>query len=110
MKSIFKEAILKNIRPLKQYIFNIHNRTGITWIFQLRVGLSPLKSRKMNHKFIDTPVDTCLCSLNAETTRHFLLECPANRQEFLETIDYILILNDLENISDTQGASDTLWS
>ena len=101
--SIFKEAILKIIRPLKRDIFNIHNRTGIAWIFQLRVGLSPLKSHKMNHKFIDTPVDTCLCSMHAETTSHFLLECPnftAHRQEFLETIDSILILNDLENISD----------
>ena len=58
----------------------------------------------MNHKFIDTPVDTCLCSLNVETTSHFLLECPnftAHRQEFLETIDSILALNDLENISDS---------
>ena len=60
----------------------------------------------MNHKFIDTPVDTCLCSMHAETTSHFLLECPnftAHRQEFLKTIDSILILNDLENISDDRN-------
>ena len=101
--SIFKKCILNIIRPVKKDTFNIHNRKGIRWIFQLRVGLSPLKSHKMKHNFVDTPVDTCLCTQNAETTHHFLLECPIftiHRQELLETIDPILILNDLENISD----------
>ena len=101
--SIFKKSILKIIRPVKKGIFNIHNRIGIGWIFQLRVGLSPLKSHKMNHKFLDTPVDTCQCSHNAETTHHFLLECQiftTHRQNLLGIIDPILFLNDLENISD----------
>jgi len=92
--SKFKESILKLIRPAKKDIFNIHNRNGIGWIFQLRVGLSPLKSHKMSHNFEDTPVDTCLCTQNAETTHHFLLECPiftVQRQEFLETIFYLFI-------------------
>ena len=102
--SIFKKSILKIIRPAKKDIFNIHNREGIGWIFQLRVGLSPLKSHKMSHKFADTPVDTCPCTQNAETTHHFLLDCPnftAHRQELLETIDPILFLNNLDNISDS---------
>ena len=57
----------------------------------------------MNHKFLDTPDDTCLCTLNGETTHHFLLVCPiftTQRQKLLEIIDLILFLNDLENISD----------
>ena len=57
----------------------------------------------MNHKFLDTPDDTCQCTQNAETTHHFLLVCPiftTHRQKLLEIIDPILILNDLENISD----------
>ena len=73
--SIFKKSILAIIRPVKKGIFNIHNRKGIGWIFQLRVGLSPLKRHKMNHNFLDTPVDTCQCTRYAETTHHFLLEC-----------------------------------
>ena len=44
---------------------------------ELRVGLSPLKSHKKRHHFLDTPYDTCSCSLSvAETTCHFLLHCP----------------------------------
>ena len=101
--SIFKKSILAIIRPEKKGIFNIHNRKGIGWIFQLRVGLSPLKRHKMNHNFLDTPVDICQCTRNAETTHHFLLECTlfsTHRQKLLETIDPILFLNDLDNISD----------
>ena len=73
--SIFKKNILKIIRPVKRNIFKIHNPNGIRWIFQLRVGLSPLKSHKKHHKFQDTPDDECVCR-NAETTQHFLLKCP----------------------------------
>ena len=44
-------------------------------LFQLRVGLSPLRHHKKCHNFQDTPVDTCKCLLSAETTDHFLLHC-----------------------------------
>ena len=57
--SIFKKSILKIIRPMKKSLFNIHNPLGTKWIFQLRVGLSPLKSHKKLHNFQDTPDDTC---------------------------------------------------
>ena len=43
---------------------------------QLRVGLSPLRSQKWNHNFIDTPTDTCLCNQGIEDTNHFLFLCP----------------------------------
>ena len=74
--SVFKKNILKVIRPVKKSLFNIHNPNGIRWIFQMRVGLSPLKSHKKSHNFQDTPDDLCACLLNAETTQHFLLKCP----------------------------------
>ena len=99
--SIFKTNILKIIRPAKNAIFDIFNPC-IKWIFQLRVGLSPLKSHKMRHNFADTPSDTCNCTLNAETTQHFLLECPIYnvlRQELFEVVDPILFLNDMDNIT-----------
>ena len=100
--SIFKKNILKIIRPEKKAIFNIHNYLGIKWIFQLRVGLSPLKAHKKRHRFNDTPDDTCQCSLGSETTLHFLLKCPifrVNRQQLLEKLNTILLLNDLANLS-----------
>ena len=97
--SIFKRSILQLIKPVKKDTFNIHDRTGISWIFQLRVGLSPLNSHKMKHNFVDTPVDTCLCTLGPESTSHFLLECPlfsTHRQELLQLVHSTLFLNDLD--------------
>ena len=64
--SIFKKNILKVIRPVKKTLCNIHNSNGIRWIFQLRVGLSPLKSDLKSHNFQSNPDDLCAYSRNAE--------------------------------------------
>ena len=56
-------------------IFNIHNPDGMKRIFQLRVGLSPLKAHKKSHNFGDTENDACLCGNGAEDTMHFLILC-----------------------------------
>ena len=37
-----KCGILDIIRPKKKSIFGIHDPVGVKWLFQLRVGLSPL--------------------------------------------------------------------
>ena len=74
--SIFKSSILKIIRPQKKKTFDIYDTNRLKWLFQLRVGLSPLKSHKKRHNFNDTLNDNCLCSSNSETTEHFLLKCP----------------------------------
>ena len=37
--------------PPKKSIFGIHDHCGIKLLFQLRVGLSPLKGHKKNHNF-----------------------------------------------------------
>ena len=42
----FKQKILKIIQPAKQSIFKIHDPHGIKYIYQLRVGLSPLRYHK----------------------------------------------------------------
>ena len=34
-------------------------------------NLSPLNAHKKSHGFIDTPDETCNCTLAAESTRHF---------------------------------------
>ena len=73
--SSFKMRILKIIRPPKRSIFNIHDPIAMKRLFQLRVGLSPLRHHKKRHNFQDTPVDKCKCLLSAETTDHFLLHC-----------------------------------
>ena len=103
--SIFKKNFLKLIRPEKKSLFNIHNPLGTRWIFQLRVGLSSLRSHKKLHKFQDTPVDVCVCSLNAETTQHFMLKCPnynEHRLNLFQTINPILLANNMYNLSDSE--------
>ena len=100
--SIFKSTFLKIIRPKKKPIFDILDPDGTRLLFQLRVGLSPLKAHKYSHKFIDTPSDTCNCTLGAETTLHFFIDCPlhrTHRSTLLNSINPLLIMNDLEDIS-----------
>ena len=99
--SVFKTSLLNIIRPPKKEIFGIHD-FGIKWIYQLRVGLSCLRSHKFNHHFIDTPSPTCVCNQADETTLHFLLDCSnfsSKRVELLSLLNDILFMNDIEDIS-----------
>ena len=72
---IFKSNILKIIRPLRKNFSNIHDPKSMKRLFQLRVGLSPLRHHKKRRNFRDTPTDTCRCQMSAETTAHFLVYC-----------------------------------
>ena len=72
-----KSLLLKQIRPEPKAIYGIHDPTGLHFLFQLRTGLSPLRSHKFRHGFADTQTDTCSCNQDiAEDTKHFLFECP----------------------------------
>ena len=55
--NILKTHLFSFFRPPKRSIFNIHDPTGIRFLFQLRLGLSPLRSHKRRHEFDDTPSD-----------------------------------------------------
>ena len=92
--AVFKRNLLKVYRPPKKCLFNVYD-VGIKWIFQLRVGLSPLRSHKRAHGFDDTPNEICDCYLKtAETTCHFLLNCPNfvnPRKVLFATINPILL-------------------
>ena len=44
-------------------------------LFQLRVGLSPLRHHKKRHNFKDTMSEMCRCEMSIETTKHFLVYC-----------------------------------
>ena len=71
----FKKQMLSLIRPEKKSIFNIHDPIGLRYLFYLRVGLSPLRSHKNRHGFLDTPSGDCLCDNGIEDTNHFLFFC-----------------------------------
>ena len=101
--SIFKNKILKLYRPVKKSLFNIHDPYGIKWIFQLRVGLSPLKSHKMNHNFKDTLNDTCQCKRSGETSHHFFLHCSLyidQRRALFQTLNPIMEAKNLQFVDD----------
>ena len=71
-----KKHLITFFRPNGKSIFNIFDTTGTRYLFQLRLGLSPLRSHKKRHNFADTPNDKCLCKLGREDTFHFLFKCP----------------------------------
>ena len=73
--NIFKNKLISLIRPNAKSIFKLHDALGIKFLYQLRVGLSPLKCHKKNHNFVDTPDDWCACLSAPEDTQHFLLKC-----------------------------------
>ena len=71
---------------------------GIRYLFQLRLGLSPLRSHKKRYGFVDTPSDQCICRLGIEDTRHFLLSCPfytTKRAVMVSIVKDILLKNNL---------------
>ena len=77
---------------------DIHDPTVIRYLFQLRLGLSRLRSHKKRYGFEDTPTDICLCKLGIEDTRHFLLSCPfytSKRVVMVSSISDILLKNNL---------------
>ena len=101
----FKNSIIKTIQPTKKSIFNVHDPEGIKHIFQLRVGLSPLKAHKKNHNFRDTPNDDCCCGTGTETAEHFLVFCPnfrTQREILFSNID--LILSKLKNSNTAENS------
>ena len=96
--AIFKKNITAIIKPKPKSLYNIHDPVGLKYIFQLRVGLSPLKYHKKNHNFIDTPVERCDCGFSPENVSHFLFYCPlyaAPRLDLLNTVSTILRPNNL---------------
>ena len=102
---ILKTHLLSFFCPQKRRIFNIHDPTGILFLFQLRLGLSSLKSHKKRHKFDDTPSDKCLCNIGVEDTKHFLFKCPfhaTKRASLAATVVPILIRNNLNHLSEDE--------
>ena len=74
-KSSLKTHILKLIRPQPKSFYDIHDPIGLHCLFQLRTGLSPLRSHKFRHNFQDTPDENCSCNHGVEDTSHFLFTC-----------------------------------
>ena len=72
---IFRNKLLKIVRPLENKIFNIFDPLGTKLLSRLRPGFSHLREHKFRHNFSDTINPMCSCTLHPETTTHFLLHC-----------------------------------
>ena len=75
--AIFKKKFLSIIRPPAKSVFGIHDPKGLSYLTQLRVGLSKLNFHKFKHNFRDTINPMCPTSDRIEDTEHFLLLCPS---------------------------------
>ena len=75
--AIFKKKLLSIIRPLTKSVFGIHDPKGLSYLTQLRVGLSKLNFHKFRHNFRDTINPLCPTNDGIENTEHFLLLCPS---------------------------------
>ena len=96
--SLFKNSLLSLIRPAKKSVFGIHNPGRTRTLFQLRLGLSDLKSHKMHHKFPDIDSEFCACYQEAETTIHFFCSCSfftTLRISLVDTVSEVLVQNDI---------------
>ena len=73
--AIFRNTLLKLGRPNQNTIYNINNPVGLKLLTRLRLGLSQLNEHKFNHNFQNCINPLCSCSLEIESTSHFLLHC-----------------------------------
>ena len=90
--NVFKNSILKFIRPSPNKIFQCHNPKVIKLVTRLRLGLSHLREHKFKHSFQDTLNPFCSCGLDIETTSHYFLHCPlfhAERSTLLNNVNEI---------------------
>ena len=98
---LFKKALLEFIRPSAAHVFDVSDHSGLKLLSRLRLRLSHLNEHKFRHNFRDTLNPLCTCSLEPETTSHFLLHCShyaTQRQtlfDFLHSID-----ESITNLSD----------
>ena len=82
---MFKTKLISIIRPPAKSIFGIHDPLGLSYLSQLRVGLSKLNFHKFKHNFMDTINPMCPTNDGIEDTEHFSLLCPSfdNQRQYL---------------------------
>ena len=103
---LFRNYLLKLIKPPGNNIYGIHDPLGIKLLCRLRLGFSHLREHKFRHNFQDTLNPMCSCTLETETTAHFLLRCRNYdnlRLTLMSELNYIdssiLLLNDTDLVT-----------
>ena len=89
---IFKNLILKFIRPEPNRISSTQNFEGLKLLTRTKLGLSHLADHKFRHNFQDCLNPICCCGQEIETTSHFVLHCLSYRcarKTFFEKVNLI---------------------
>ena len=71
----FRNTLLKLGIPDQRAIYSINNHVGLKLLTRLGVGLSHLNEHRFYHNFKNCSNPLCSCSLEIESTSHFLLHC-----------------------------------
>ena len=74
-------------------VFGIYDPLGLSYLTQIRVGLSKLNLHKFLHNFRDTVNPMCPTNDGIEDVEHFLLLCPSfemQRRDFLAGVSELL--------------------
>ena len=90
--NVFKNNILKFIRPSPNKIFQCHNPKGIKLVSRLKLGLSHLREYKFKRSLQDTLNPLCSCEVDIETTSHYFFHCSlfhAERSTLLNNVNEI---------------------
>ena len=74
--ALFRSSILKFIRPPPNSFYGCRNIIGIKLVSRLRLGLSYLREHKFKHSFQDMLNPLWNSGMDAESSTHFLLQCP----------------------------------
>ena len=91
--AVLKTKLLSRIRPPPKSVFGIHDPIGLSYLSQIRVGLSKLNFHKFKHNFRDTINPMCPTNDGIEDTEHFLLLCPSfdtQRRDLLAGVSELL--------------------
>ena len=83
---VFKNSLLKFIRPSPNSLFNVSGSLGIKLLTRLSLGLSHLREHKFNQNIQVTISPLCSCSLESESTTHFFLHCTGFRKCLLNEL------------------------
>ena len=84
--TVFNKKIFSIIRPSANYAFRIHDPMGLSFLTELRVGLSKVNFYKFKRGYGDTVNPMCLSSNATKDAEHFLLLCSsfdAQRRDLL---------------------------
>ena len=89
----FKKNLLSKIRSMPKFVFRIHDSTGLSYLTELRVGLSKLNFYKFKHNFRDTISLMYPSNDGIEDAERFLLLCLSfeeSRRDLLADVSSLL--------------------